>query len=139
MGGGISTLAEVARQRSENLGKKLNLSKVVASGTAGALAGAVTGALVGSGAGVSAGRAESSDFIVAPAYNADVDVGFVSGSLSSNDAVVSDDGLNRPGDNNFRQQSVGVGVGAGGSQVKTAGTKGRVIPIPALQNRRNNR
>ena len=86
------------------------------------------------GFGASAGVAESSDFIVAPAFTNDADFGLGSVSVSTNDPLNTDQGLAPGGDTKVRQLSVGVGVGIGTSQVKTSGGKVS-IGIPALQNR----
>ena len=110
------------------------------------------GIQLGVGAGV--GIAASSDYVVAPAYTTDVDVVAGSVSVASNDPVVNLDGDINPGeprvdfssngsdgpgpDTTIRQVEIGVGIGVGGSTIKTQGQKVEA-PLPFIDRPENDR
>jgi hypothetical protein len=86
------------------------------------------GLQIGAGAGV--GVAESSDFVVAPAYTNDIDVLVGSVTVATNDPLLDDKGdISFPaaespnGDTKIRQLELSFGPGGGSSQVYTSGKK----------------
>ena len=93
------------------------------------------------GLGAGGGIAESSDFVVAPAFTTDFDAAIASISVAANNPVIDADGRiadptssGRDGptdDTRIRQAEISIGPGLGGSTIKTEGTKVEA-PIPFI-------